>query len=118
MGNGDQPTTTAGIAWKNIKENPIKSITGLITILTFAFGSIFWVDSRYVHAKDAEQWIVQQSINDDKRQITEYADELEDIELKEQLGSATEFDKAKKPKLLRKIGDLKQNIRDKNSPVE
>lgn len=113
-----QPTTTAGIVWKNIKENPIKSIAGIISILTFVFGSIFWIDSRYVHAGAMDEYKVEQSIEANEQQITVYTDVVEDIELKEQLGSATDFDKAKKPKLLRKIENLEQNIRDLGGTVD
>jgi len=97
---------------KAIKENPIKSISGIVTILSFIFGSIFWIDTRYVHADDLHKLVVQQSLERAQERVVDYEDRLEDIELKEQLGKATEFDKASKPRLERKIKDLQKTVRD------
>lgn len=108
-----QPST-ASIAWKNIKENPIKSITGIIVIITFVFGSIFWVDDRYVHAGD----MVQYQISQEKKDIKSLDNMIFEISLKEQMGTATDVEKAMKIRYEQQIKDMKQNVRDMGGTID
>jgi len=110
--------------WRNIKENPIKSITGILTILTFIVGFLVWVDDRYVHASFVDEYRQEQTQmktewanTNDLNRIKDYEDRIEMIEIKEQLGKATEIDRLTKPRLERKIQDLKENIRRRGGSI-
>jgi hypothetical protein len=113
MGDDVIPSTSS-VAWKNIKENPIKSITGVIAIITFIIGSIFWIDSRYVHAGD----MVEYQIVQEKKDIREKENTIFEYSLKEQMGVATDVEKVMKNRLQQQVADMKQNVRDLGGNVD
>ena len=119
------PRDLMTIIWQSIKTNPIKTITGLITIFTTVISSLMWIDSRYVHADFISEYKQEQTQfrNDitnssELSRVRDYEDDLEEIELKDQLGKSTELDRAKKPKLERKIRDLKISIINRGGRVD
>ncbi len=107
---------------KFIKENPFKTITGIISIITAlsaAGYSVYTTSSEYFEQFATRAYVKEQitdlSLEVLNVSIMRYEDELQSIDFLIQLGDAKPTDKANKKNIERRLQDLKERrIRLKN----